>query len=298
VRKQDLLLWNKVAVLGLESKVAKVAKSSPSAARDIEYLVDRGFLEALPGTLGGLRSYLKGLPVHDSPKRLILTEREVGFRQPLAELGAVNILNRDSVDLGDGFEQIVADWERSAGFLSIPILRDGNIRRRRGRELSVLDIGQATSPRLVLELILREFPVPGRRVSLRKILDFKESEQATRQLARFIEYLEEGIRAIVQGERSVTTFIAEQRRLLADYQQFMERRRFEITHTRIGALASLPLHVAEDIIRLRFGETIDRIWDSIMTFRMIQFGLSKADENAPGGTRVIAYIDTIQRKFG
>lgn len=293
VTKSDLLLWDEIAIVGLDRKLTDLAGRDPAAAADIDFLATRGIVVPLPATLNQLRRYLWELNV--GPFR-VATELSIKLPEQMAVSGSPALHAELSSDpeLGEGFEQVIAVCERRAGYSSVPLLRRrppaaaGTNRRSTPVMQALLP---PFEPMPVVDLIVRRLPTPGYSVPLERILEFRAEERTQWQLSRLRSWMAN----VSSAEQSMQAAATDLETLLSDYQEFMDLRRLESRLGVLRALVSLPAGIAEDLLHLRFAGAANRVVDAAFSLTVARVNLAKAEQEAPG--RAVAYLDRARRRF-
>jgi hypothetical protein len=291
VSKTDLLFWDEIAVVGLRHKIDRLAEVDPAQAADLRFLIANKVVDdRLPATLRELDSYIDNLNIE--PVRVLFTISGSSVT-PSAGTGHAVHQGEDQAELAEGFEQLIANCEQKAGGWSIPLVTRRAMVGVRGRLIARVLRGPegVIVAQPVVDLIIRQLPIPSPRVSLERILDFRSESRAQRQL----EQLRGWIANAVADDRPIPLIEAELRSLLADFQAHMHLRRLETGWGTVQGLFGLAGGIVEDLTRMRFGKASERLATGIFSISVRRVELLKSELEAPG--RALAYIDTAERAF-
>jgi hypothetical protein len=182
VSNRELFLWDEIAVVGLERKISRIARRNPGRAADLEYLIARGFLVDLPGTLSTVRTVLSGL---------VSATTETRFTVRTSSARAERTLRVPDPELAEGYERLLATALSRPGTTAVPLVGAPDPECRRPRSAAAVrvidDAQQTIQP--ILDVIASRVPVPGDGVPLEALADLREDPELKRlrlQLRRWI----------------------------------------------------------------------------------------------------------------
>lgn len=140
----------------------------------------------------------------------------------------------------------------------------------------------------VAHLILKRLPIPDDNVPWEQILDYRGDPV----VMLFRSGLTQWIIKTIKEETTVREAEQEIEYLLHSYERSMAYHKMKYRYGTHSLLIKLPLALAEDLIKLRFGKLTDRF----LEYRELRLALLNAELNSPGNE--IAYILKTQEQFG
>ncbi|MDP1792548.1 MAG: hypothetical protein Q8K63_00310 [Acidimicrobiales bacterium] len=306
VSKKDLLFFDVIHVMGLDDELGSLYSIDPSAAADLEFLANAGIVEPAPSgaielsdeirySLGPeLDALVDEListddelwPTGDGSHRDMLIEAEllassgrhpssafIHEKLPLgAELLVAFLARLQGEDAVAVFDRVPtpSDWRRLSSGIVIP----KSLRGHSGEDH-------------VLEVVLNSLPLPADDVPLEAILDFV-SDPDVRSEA---EALRLWMRGVAAGtSRSEIELELETR--LHQFQRHLRVHRVRSNQGTLRSLISLPLGVAQELVRLRPKSAVD----ALFVLRERRALKLETRLTAPG--HEVAFIDEAIQRFG
>lgn len=285
VSKSDLLLWDQIAVIGLERKWAGL----PAATRaDLQYLVDARVVHALPGTEAELVRWAAANSVEVPRGTLGST---LTFKSRLSEQDGrvfTDLPRDDQILLGRGYERLIARLESSCGLDSVALVHDQPLGDQPVVTWDERYAGSVLSVGVVWEVVLRELPTVADHVPLESILEFRADRETTALALRLRRWMSN----VAADERSAADVRAEIRDLRSEYAAHMRRHRLEHGSTALMALVTGIPDAIGNAVRLKFGPAVK----SLFAIRERRVKLFDAEQAAPG--REVAYLEHAAKHFG
>lgn len=191
---------------------------------------------------------------------------------------------------GSGLEYVVALLLRDSGTRTVAVTDSAlssELRTILGRlsDPKVEVVGDQTG---VVELIVNRLPVPSEDIPLEAILDFVNSEETQRRLAR----LDLWTQRAVQSGRELQDLRLEMEESLNDFGNHMRLADMRSENSLLRIALSLPLAVIEELIHLRPRGAFDVVFE----YRGRKASRLEAELAAPGGA--LAYVYEAERRFG
>jgi hypothetical protein len=140
----------------------------------------------------------------------------------------------------------------------------------------------------VLDIVIKQFPIPSDDTPLEAVLDFRSDRAARDALRRLRRWMQK----IATKELPANEVADELEEMLDQYTEHMRLHKLKYEIGSIRTLVSIPLGLLEHLTRLRFKSALD----ALFTLRDQQLALSEAELKAPG--RDVAYIVRAQEAFG
>ncbi len=139
----------------------------------------------------------------------------------------------------------------------------------------------------VLEVVMRQLPVPAPETPIEAIVDFRADEDARVALQRLRHWMNTVVRKTTKPHE-----IEEEILTLNDqYQEHMRLHKMKHQTGVLRTLITVPLDVLEELVPLKFSSALD----AALAFRERKLALTEAEMQAPG--RNVAYIVRAQDAF-
>jgi len=140
---------------------------------------------------------------------------------------------------------------------------------------------------LVLEVVMRQMPLPDPDTPLEAILDFRADEAAVRALRHLRSWMNDIARKSLKAHE-----IEDGLRTLNDqYREHMRLHRMKHHNGVLRTLVTVPLDIAEQLAKLRFKAA----FEALLVLQQRRLALTEAELKAPG--RDVAYIVRAQDEF-
>lgn len=139
----------------------------------------------------------------------------------------------------------------------------------------------------VIEVVLRNIPVPSETEPLEDVLSFVESSGIRSSVVRLRKWISE----MARSTNSESDIQDELEASLSEYREHMRLARLDTQLGVIQTIIAVPLEVAEKILKIQWS----KLPETLLSFRKRQLALMKAELEAPG--REVAYIDHLQHRF-
>jgi hypothetical protein len=308
--KRDLLLFDEIHVMGLRWQIGgDVANSGlpaldDSTAADCEFLVDAGVLRHAPAFRVDLADYVYDYLHQLPPEDLEEAGLKWDDRTPLSSLPAARqalILASTARHpagplhwekaLPSGSEIVVAHAESLLNPGGAVAVLERPVRKEEWRRITQTFLfGSSTAAAreaVVAEVVLPHVPIPGDDVSIEALLDFRREGDTIQQI--------EGLRLWMMRAALSTASTAELQleieTMLHDFRRHMVVADMRTTDGVLQLAISIPLGIAEELIRLRPKAALD----AAFAFRQSRAERLEAELKAPG--KEIAYLHTAAQRF-
>lgn len=310
--KKDLLLFRHVRVMGLDRQLGE-AFNDPALVADCEYLIEKGFLvpgpddlrEAVEESLVVLGLLLRDH--YDDETKEWTSPSAEDFGVLLVQLGLLHegmavagvsederagvLQNTASTVLPDGAEFIHSFLANIVGCSTVPLRRKLLSTREMARLTSVMsaahDIVKPTLDTGVIDLVVRNLPVPGDNVSLDAILEFVSDEETQRRLLGLHLWTR---RAAISG-RELHDLALEMDEMLHEFTSHMRVLDLAQNTSGFRVALSLPIGVLEELLRLRPKKALDVVFD----YRDRRATRLEKELSSPGNA--VAYIYEAKEHF-
>ena len=287
VSKVDLLLFDRINVMGLERQIAAPATGSQMAAEAV-YLAEQGFLDDAPETVGQLGALIPDayeMPAQSS-KFEWLYRLGSGARHPI-----VGDLWGERLPVGG---ELIVSWTFNVAFgeRTMPVL-EGLPTEADWQWLDTALIipeelrsrGPSTS---LLEIVIPELPIPGDDVGLADLLDFSRDPETVRRRNRLFLAVR---RAEIESQ-SAEAFSVSLAEALADYEDHMRLANLRAKTSAARLVLAATLGVVEELVHLRPLKALDAVFE----YRTLKADRLEAELTSPG--HEFALIHDARQRFG
>lgn len=268
--KQHLLMFDRLATTTRPTSLVEVSEEARAYKADLVYLAERGVLFAFRGR--GVRGVLGA----DEDR---LTPDEQPVKDALENFG----LKTQSADV------------RRAPFSDL-LSRTMAVNLRLQRGVNAVPLtrvwsGDQPSPKTrsdVIQLVIKDLPIPGDRHSLENVMDFRE-ESRTRGLPQSLRVW---INEVASGKLTGVEISDKLEDLVSQYERALKLEKMERNTSFVETVVTTTADIAEGLVKFQWSSLAKKLFEC----RHKEVALMKAEESLPG--REIAYIVKARERFG
>lgn len=210
-------------------------------------------------------------------------------------------INIDQLDSDEKRKSVVADLERivegitadtelgdNCAIVAAYLLRDGKI-----NAVPVLDnpnrlLSNSKGEKDdVLQIVLRNFPIPDDSVSFEQIIEFRSDPDTRRKLLNFRRWMSKISKETLSGFEIEEEFD----HLAHEYKRYMDIHKMKTTQGTLGTIVTTSIVVLENLIKIKWGDIAKQLFE----VRKRKIDLMDAEFKAPG--KEVAYVVKIKEKL-